>query len=209
MKGLLIKDLYMVKKYCRSYFLLMAVFIGASFFATGDNLFFVFYPCMISGMIPVTLLGYDERSGWDRYCRTLPVSKGQIVSVKYLIGLGFQVLIILLVGALQLVRVCTGGPMSPGEFLLLMALLFIVSCLSSSICLPFMFKLGVEKGRVAYYVMIGFVCAGSFIASGIFSASLISPMQGPFALLLSCFASAAIYALSWYLSIVFLRKREI
>ena len=32
-------------------------------------------------------------------------------------------------------------------------------------CLPFMFKLGVEKGRAAYYGMIGLVCAGSVVSS--------------------------------------------
>ena len=56
MKGLLLKDWYMIQKYCRSYILITAVFIGISL-ENGENLFFTFYPCMLCGMIPVTLLG--------------------------------------------------------------------------------------------------------------------------------------------------------
>lgn len=38
MKGLLLKDWYMIQKYCRSYILITAVFIGISL-ANGENLF--------------------------------------------------------------------------------------------------------------------------------------------------------------------------
>ena len=39
MKGLLLKDWYMIQKYCRSYILITAVIIGISL-ANGENLFF-------------------------------------------------------------------------------------------------------------------------------------------------------------------------
>ncbi len=47
-----------------------------------------------------------------------------------------------------------------------MLLMLTVSTLASSIPLPFIFKMGVEKGRAAYYVMIGFVCGVSVLISG-------------------------------------------
>lgn len=67
MKGLLLKDWYMMKKYCRAYLLIAVVFIAVSLFSN-DNMFFVFYPCLLCGMIPVNLLAYDERSRW---CNTV------------------------------------------------------------------------------------------------------------------------------------------
>ena len=81
MKGLLLKDLYMMRKYCRSYLLIAVVFIALSF-ASNQNLFFVFYPCLLCGMIPVNLLGYDERSRWLQYSGTMPYTRAQIVSCK-------------------------------------------------------------------------------------------------------------------------------
>ena len=60
MKGLLLKDFYLISKYCRAFLFIMAVFIGVSFLGEG-NLFFAFYPCIISGMLPMTLIAYDEQ----------------------------------------------------------------------------------------------------------------------------------------------------
>ena len=162
MKGLLLKDLYMMKKYCKAYLLITVVFIAVSF-ASSENLFFVFYPCLLCGMIPVNLLGYDERSRWLQYSETMPYTKSQIVSGKYLIGLGTQVAVLLITGIAQAIRMSVSGAFVLGEYLVLMMLLLIMTLLASSITLPFMFKLGVEKGRMAYYIMIGVVCAGSII----------------------------------------------
>ena len=97
MKGLLLKDWYMVKTYCRAYLLIAVVFIALSFFSD-NNMFFVFYPCLLCGMIPVNLLAYDERSRWTQYSGTLPYTKTQIVSGKYLIGLFAQLAILIATG---------------------------------------------------------------------------------------------------------------
>ena len=56
MKGLLLKDWYMMKKYCRPYLVLAVVFIAVSLFSD-YNMVFVFYPCLLCGIIPVSLLG--------------------------------------------------------------------------------------------------------------------------------------------------------
>ena len=208
MKGLLLKDLYMMRKYCKAYLLITAVFIAVSF-AGSENLFFVFYPCLLCGMIPVNLLGYDERSRWMQYSETMPYTKGQIVSGKYFIGLVTQVAVLLITGISQAVRMSANGTFAPREYLALMMLLLIMSLISSSITLPFMFKLGVEKGRMAYYIMIGVVCAGSIIASNLLIDESFAEIKMNWFLPLICLVGIGIYALSWYLSIVFYQKREL
>lgn len=45
--------------------------------------------------------------------------------------------------------------------------IFMAAALTSSITLPFMFKLGVEKGRVIYYVVIGAMTALVFLLSNV------------------------------------------
>ncbi len=209
MKGLLLKDWYMTKKYCRYYFFVCIGFIILSMMSSG-NMFFVFYPCLLCGMIPVNLLGYDERSRWMQYCGTLPYTRAQIVSSKYLIGLFAQGLLLLLSALVQSVSMITSGGFKVGEFFILMSMLFTLACFSSSLCLPFIFKYGVEKGRMAYYIMIGIVCAGSFIASDYYNEALASTVafSGLLPIIL-CIAGAALYALSWWLSVVFYKKREI
>ena len=205
MKGLLLKDFDLTKKYCRAYLLIVAVFLLISL--VGDNnYFFLFYPCLISGMVPATLLGYDERSRWSVYCRTLPYTKAQIVSGKYLIGLIAQCVILVLTALIQAAKTFSQGTFDSGELLTLMALLVSMACISSALSLPFMFRYGVEKGRIAYFVTVGFVCGGSVVAQKVLNVENVSSSSG--IIYLICLAAVVGYALSWYLSIVFYRKKE-
>ena len=208
MKGLLLKDWYMMKNYCRSYLLIAAVFIAVSLF-NNDNLFFVFYPCLLCGMLPINLLGYDERSRWTQYSGTMPYTKTQIVSAKYLIGLLAQASILFVTGITQGIKMIMTDNFVLGDFTVLMLLLLTIATLTSSIPLPFIFKLGVEKGRTAYYIMIGFVCGASVLASSILRGQLVSEMQPNLVLALLAAAGIGVYILSWYLSVVFFKKREI
>lgn len=79
MKGLIIKDLYMLVKYFKLYFLLDVIFIAAALISP-DNVSFLAIPVLVSGIVPLTLLAYDERSKWLGYSGTLPYSRSQIVS---------------------------------------------------------------------------------------------------------------------------------
>ena len=209
MKGLLLKDLYMAAKYCRLPLVLAAVFMVVSYFSD-TNLFFLFYPCMVCGMIPITLLGYDENSKWLQYSRTMPYTSAQIVSAKYLIGLFAQLLMLLLTAIVQALRMSTGSGLVLGEYLVLLMTLTVLSLVSSSISLPFMFKLGVQKGRLAYFFMVGIATAASVSMGTIFGEKLpeVAPVAGMILPVL-CLIAAGIYALSWYLSIVLFKKREL
>ena len=144
-----------------------------------------------------------------QYSGTMPYTKAQIVSGKYLIGLFSQLALLLLMGAAHAVKMMLAGDFVPGEFAVLMLLMLIVSTLSSSISLPFIFKLGVEKGRTAYYVMVGFVCAASFIVSNLFKGQLGTEIKPNLVLAILAVVGIGIYVFSWYMSIVFYKKREI
>lgn len=208
MKGLLLKDLYMTRKYCRAYLLIAAVFIAITF-AGNDNMFFIFYPCLLCGMIPVNLLGYDERSHWLQYSGTLPYTKGQIVSCKYLIGLMAQIAMLIVIGIAQGIRMNMNGDFQFGDFAQLILIVLIMAMIISSITLPFIFKLGLEKGRIAYYVTIGVICGGGAFTASLLRADLLGKIQWNSFLAILFFVGIGIYALSWYLSIVFYKKREV
>ena len=207
MKGLLLKDWYMMKKYCRYYLFVSIGFIILSMISSG-NMFFVFYPCLLAGTVPVNLLGYDERSRWTEYVGTLPYTKTQIVSAKYLIGLFTQIAMLIVICIAQGVKMGIDGTFVLKEFLVLMMLLLVMASVASSLTLPFIFKYGVEKGRSAYYVMIGVVCAGSIIATSIFKEGLQNEIPLNSVLPIACIVGVAIYVISWYLSVVFYKKKE-
>lgn len=209
MKGLLLKEGYLAAKYCRTYLFIALVF--ALFSVVGEeNLFLIFYPCLLAGMIPLNLIALDERSRWDSYSDTMPVSRGQMVSAKYLIGLFCQGGILVLMGTMQAIRMGLSGNFDWMALWNLLFLLVSVSTISPSICLPFVFRLGAERGRMAYYFMIGFVVAVSFVAAKLVGEDMGSveiPGGNFFSGLLAAIG-ILLFLLSWYLSIVFYKKRE-
>lgn len=208
MKGLLLKDWYVMKKYCRSYVVIAVVFIAVSL-VSDENMFFMFYPCLLCSMIPINLLGYDERSRWMQYSGSLPYTKAQFVCAKYLIGLIAQIVMITVIGIAQGIKMSAGGNFSLNDFIVLMSIVLITSTFASSMTLPFIFKWGVEKGRIAYYVMIGFVCVIGFLAAKSFSRNLQVEIQANTVLFVLAIVGIGAYIISWYLSIVFYKKREI
>lgn len=208
MKGLLLKDWYLLRGHCRAYLLLPVLFFALALVSYDP--FFLFYPCMLCGMIPVSLLGYDERSRWTTCSAALPYSRAQLVSVKYLIGLMVQGAVLLAGAAAYGIRLYCDDLLVPEELMYLVLLMLTLSMLGSALPLPFMFRLGVEKGRIAYYVMIGFVCGGSVLAGDLLSDRWIQSEEiDLWPLVLLAAVSVGIYALSWYLSVLLYRKREL
>ena len=86
MRALFLKDWYMAKSYCRSYLLIVAVFAAVSFISS-ESLFFMAYPAIMFGILPVTLISYDERFHWPAYAGTLPLRRRDEVREKYLLSL--------------------------------------------------------------------------------------------------------------------------
>lgn len=207
MKGLLLKDWYMVVKYCKAYLLISLVFIGVSIMSD-DNFFFILYPCILCGMIPVTLLGYDERSKWDQYCAALPYTKAQIVSGKYLLGMGTQIGMLVLSTVVQGIRMQVKGTFSWESFGSILSMLAAISFLAPAVSLPPMFRWGTEKGRMAYYISVGLICGISAFLVSVSGITVLGSLPSSTAMLLLGLAALVAYGVSWYLSIVFYRKRE-
>lgn len=204
MKGLLLKDTYMTVRLCRMFLLLDVVFLGVWMFGNGD-LFFLTYPCLLTTMVPMTLISYDEREKWDVFAATLPYSQAQIVSCKYLIGLCLSVLILAVAAVGQIFRRTPGGT---AEFLTMLPVLMSACLLAPAVLYPFVFRFGAEKGRVVYYVVIAVVCGGSMVLQNMEVASLLGSLSVG-SLPAGVLIAAAVYAGSWLLSIRLYAKREL
>lgn len=209
MKGLLLKDWYLMKKYCRMYLFLTVVFLVLSCIKR-DNLFFSFYPCLLCGMIPVNLLSFDERSGWQHYSGTLPYTKAQIVSAKYLMGVFAMSAVLVMTGVVQTVWMCLEGAFQPEQLAAVLFAIFFLSLFFSAGCLPLIFRLGTEKGRVVSLVMVCLFFGGLFFVTTLFAGNF-PDVSIPLELLLAGLAlfGAGFYALSWRLSVAFYQKREL
>lgn len=212
MKGLFLADLYMAKKYCRSYFFIMAVFFVLSMSYVYGNIMFITYPMILAGLLPFTLLGYSERSKWDIYCETLPVTRRQIVTEKYLLSGGLLLVVFALIAVLQGVQLTVRGHFDAEEYSLFLTAALFAGFISPSITLPCIFKWGIEKGRIAYYIFIGIITAlctamFEFVPRNTSTGIVLWQIQGWMicAVILLC---ALLFAGSWRLSVHVYEKRE-
>lgn len=193
MKGLLLKDWYMLIKYYRN-FLFVIVGMSILYLFSRHNPFFLVYPMIVAVMIPISLMSYDEKTRWSTYCDALPCTRAQVVSAKYVFCI-LGTMAVLLFSAL-IISVSSGM-----DELIMLYIIGSIGLLVPGITLPVIFKLGVEKGRLAYYLGIAIIC-GAGIAAGTIEIHL--PEQ---LLIFMPLAAIVIFALSWLLSIRLYSKR--
>ncbi len=206
MKGLLLKDFYMMKKYCRSFLLILLVFTAVSLFSESGAIF-IAYPVLIVSMLPVTLISYDERSRWNVYSDTMPYSRAMQVSAKYL------TMLMAVLCCLVVLTVAQAGKAfylhESFDPLALVTTLLAVGLLAPSFTLPIVFKWGVEKGRMMYYVLMVLLLAWFAIANAWNPEREWAAVPG---ILLNGWmllgGAVILFALSWWLSIRFYQKRE-
>ena len=98
------------------------------------------------------MLAYDERSGWDRVVAVLPYSRAAVVGEKYLLA-AVGVLGTTLLSLLS--EWVVGGFALPMESIAAALMYVCIVLLLTAISLPPMFRFGVEKGRLFYFVFVG------------------------------------------------------
>lgn len=204
MKGLLYKDLFAVVKYYKSYFFLILIFMAASWMDP-ENLFYSLYPCILVGSIIVSLISMDENSKWNMTCGFLPFTQSGLVCVKYLVGLILaSVFLVITIGG-QAVRMLVQGVLVWEELGLMSVMMISCGILMPGLMLPFIYKFGVEKGRLAYIVVLG-ASAGLLAYFGTNGEMAEFAVDLPVALI--AVAAAAVYGVSCLISIGICKRKN-
>ena len=93
LKGILIKDISIIKN---QLFILVGIiifYIAATALSKDTAYVASFagsYNVVLMTMLPVTLLGYDEKNKWGRYSAAMPVSRKANVVSKFIVMLGMS-----------------------------------------------------------------------------------------------------------------------
>lgn len=217
MKGLLLKDLLQAWSYCKRLLVFAAIFMAISGLSldhyTGVNAFLM---CggLLFGSVPMTLLSFDETAGWAAYTRALPVTKAQLVSAKYLLGLlgaGISLLMGGVALAIQWVRM---GSLAPGLVAVALLTPSLCALMSMIFLLPLVYRYGVEKARMCYFILAGLIGGVTVAfqtawAEGAFQALVTwLPRSGLGLGLLLAACTVLLLALSWGLSIAWYDHRK-
>lgn len=216
MKGLLIKDYYMARKYT----LFMAA-LGVLYSVLGTlegsegSGFLALFVFLYMGILSCTVLNLEEKSHWEQYCVMLPCTRVEMVAEKYilaLIGVGIGCLLYVAVNA---ALIATGMSILSWDYVWIMTAIGAgMGILLPSISLPWMFRFGGAKGRIFMIITIGVIAAALGIltgASGSGEESGLAIIAGLGSRFTVVFALAAlgITAVSFLISVGLYRKREL
>lgn len=213
MKGLLLKDAYQAWYYAKMVVVGAVVMMGAGVISmmNGAN-FFIVYAGFLLGMMPMTLLAYDQTSNFNEYSAALPATKEQLVGCKYIVGLCGLVLAEVFaaaaLGVAQLHWVAVDGALVIST----LVQVGMTTLLNSAVLLPLNYRFGYEKAKYAFYFMVGLVAALMGFGVSANEDGLVRNLlpQGisPLGLLGIAAAALALYALSWRLSVAWYGKAE-
>ena len=203
MRGLFYKEARSLWQYGKSYILMVVIFFALSM-ANGtqssSGVMWLLYPVFLLASLPASLLNADEKDGWMMYCDTLPVTRRQIVTVKYATSAALTAVITVLV--LLVAAICGQVEMLRGSQLL--PLLPLAGTLAPSLMFPAMFRFGATKGRAVYItVVIGMAAAcAALMVTG-------DTTERAWPLPLTLGIALAVFAASWALSVGWFEAREL
>lgn len=157
MKGLLLKDLYTLTKQMKSFLFIIVVWTLIPGFSASS------FAIIYTGMLPITALAYDERCKWNSLAAMMPYSAGSMVFSKYLLGY----ILISCASLLSVLAQVTIALLSKTPFntenLITVAFTIPIALIIQAINLPVMFRLGVEKGRYVFFVLVAIFVVGGTV----------------------------------------------
>lgn len=210
MKGLLLKDFCILKKQMK----LMVVFvIFYAIWAVAAKMPTMMGTMVIllSIMMPISSMSYDEAGQWYRYAFSLPIPRRTLVLSKYVLGFLVSLggLVVSAIGNI-IILALTNGENALESWLTIIGFLEL-GVIFLSIIIPILFKYGVEKGRL-FIVVIAVI--PSLLVALLGSTLKTSGTLMPSAELLQAFLyssplfTLAIFLISFRISVGICRKKE-
>lgn len=165
MKGLLLKDIFTLEKQMR---VLLIVIVGFALIPASNMISFTMMYALI---IPISSFGYDERAKWDRLMQMMPIPEKSIILSKYVLGYGFVGMVSVIMLMAQFGYHVFGYQdltlASYPAFLVNVIFMVLTALIAYAVLMPFIFKLGMEKGRLVFgavfAVLISLTIPFSFI----------------------------------------------
>ena len=213
MLGLMIKDVYTMKKQMKMTLVISLFYI--IFSIADNNIGFLSFVVMFANLgVLLSTFSYDEKSHWDKYARILPISYQKIVFSRYA-----EILIVNAVVFVILMPIMFFIKKPEQEILEVLTILIAVICVSIillSIMFPIVYKLGMEKARIMIFVIIFIpVCAAVTIGKLDIGLNMASFLESPVAnfigdhLYIICPLIAAVFfAISYQISNAIVAKKE-
>ena len=210
MKGLLIKDMHVLKKSGRVFLALTGLYLMMAIFLHTD---FGVLIAFIMGMLSITSFAYDEQAKRDAYALAMPVTKREMVAAKYLLALILGVVGAVLGILLSLAAAIGQGPVNVLGLFTNTGIALCATYVFSSIALPLVYKLGSEKSRLVLMLCYAApILLGTILINMLEEASITMPdilaAAHTAAIILPFFTVAAL-VVSYRISLSIFQKKDV
>lgn len=156
MKGLLIKDMKLMRNMKNSILLILLVAVAMTAYIENAT-FLITYLGLIGTTFATSTLSYDEFDNGYSFLLSLPVTRKGYVLEKYGFGLMLSGGGWLLGTVLAMVAGIVKGGIEPSEVIMTSLVLLPMVFLMLAVMIPFRLKFGAEKGRVVMICIAGAV----------------------------------------------------
>lgn len=215
MTGLLIKDFFSIRKTAAFMILLSILYTVLGALPSGfDSSFSSAFCFLYMSVLPSTALMLEEKSHWGEYAVMLPVSRWKMVAEKYLLAVICLLLsVVIYLGCNFTSRAVGPAVISNRDLFQLTEVGLCVGMLLPSVGLPWVFALGMAKGRIFMLGTTALIAGGIGGLIGAFGEEgSILPMLGrlggdPALILLGIMA--VVFCLSMLLSMGLYQRRKL
>lgn len=149
MKGLIKKDLLMMKGSIKISMLLLVVFLVI---ALKEENSLIFIPAFLTTMLFMATFSYDEYNNWNAYAISLPTGRKNLVRAKYMANLGMLVAVVVIFSLLASIIGVINNNLNGEELIILSCGCIFSLAIFEAILYPFIFRFGIEKGRIGILV---------------------------------------------------------
>ena len=147
MKGLIFKDFVNIKSQLKLYIMFVAGFFVLGLVSGATEVLSALMP-MLAVLIPITAVAYDDLSGWNGFALSMPVSRADLVTARYL----FTEMIMVAMAVITCAEYIAVSR-NIGEAVMTTVLLYAVSNLMFAVIMPIIMKFGVQKARAIFMVI--------------------------------------------------------
>lgn len=162
MRGLMIKDFCLLAK--RKKLLFLYIGIGLMLGYTSDSMFLIAYLTLLSSMLALSTISYDEFDNGYSFLMSLPVNPKVYAIQKHIFVYLVMSIMWLVAFGIQMVTDTIRNIQNPfSEILAMNVIGLLVFFIIISIVLPVDLKYGTEKGRIVLLVLAGGISAFAYL----------------------------------------------
>lgn len=211
MKGLLIKDLNLMKAQKNFFIMIIGVSVTLAF-VTKNPSFIIGYMTVFCSMFTLSTISYDDFDNGNAFLFSLPITRKGYVAEKYVFGL--MVSVVAWLSATVVYCIAEGFTT---QKIREAALIYIALLLVFALMLPVQLKFGGEKGRVVSIGVIGIIAVVVMVivkAAEIFQIDLekllnnLSNLSGDLQVVVALGVAILALAISYFISVAIVNKKE-